>query len=179
MTASIPPVAGGAPPQMASSPPMLLYFVRHGKAAAGPRDAERPLTDDGADEMRRVARKLAKLGVAFDATLASPLIRARQTAEVLAAAGIAGVVEECAALAPGGTLDAALDRVAHHAARGAGRVALVGHEPTLSAWAAHLAGGPTCAFELKKGGIVGLELPDRPPFEGRATLFWLTSPKLL
>ena len=158
---------------------MLLYLVRHGKAAAGPSDAERPLTADGADEMRRVARRLAKLGVAFDATLASPLVRARQTAEVLAEAGLAGVVEECAALAPGGSLADALDRIAHHRARGAERVALVGHEPTLSEWAAQLAGGPACAVELKKGGIVGLELPDRPPFEGRATLFWLTSPKLL
>jgi len=158
---------------------MLLYLVRHGKAAAGPRDAERPLTADGADEMRRVARRLAKLGVAFDATLASPLVRARQTAEVLAEAGLAGVVEECAALAPGGSLADALDRVAHHRARGAEQVALVGHEPTLGEWAARLAGGPACAVELKKGGIVGLELPDRPPFEGRATLFWLTSPRLL
>jgi len=158
---------------------MLLYLVRHGKAAAGPSDAERPLTADGADEMRRVARRLAKLGVAFDATLASPLVRARQTAEVLAEAGLAGVVEECAALAPGGSLTDALDRIAHHRARGAERVALVGHEPTLSEWAAQLAGGPACAVELKKGGIVGLELPDRPPFEGRATLFWLTSPRLL
>lgn len=158
---------------------MFLYLVRHGKAAAGPNDAQRPLTPDGVDEMRRVARRLAKLSIGFDATLTSPLVRARETAEVLAAAGIAGVVEECAALAPGGTLDDALARIAHHAARGAGRVALVGHEPTLSGWAARLAGGPACAIELKKGGIVGLELPDRPPFEGRATLFWLTSPKLL
>ena len=158
---------------------MLLYLVRLGKAAAGPSDAERPLTADGADEMRRVARRLAKLGVAFDATLASPLVRARQTAELLAEAGLAGVVEECAALAPGGSLADALDRIAHHRARGAERVALVGHEPTLSEWAARLAGGPACAVELKKGGIVGLELPDRPPIEGRATLFWLTSPRLL
>jgi phosphohistidine phosphatase len=158
---------------------MLLYLIRHGKAAAGPIDAERALTADGIAEMRRVARRLAKLGVAFDATLTSPLVRARETADVLAEAGIAGAVEECAALAPGGTLEQALDRVARASARGAGRIALVGHEPGLSEWAARLAGAPSGALELKKGGVVGLELPDRPPFEGRATLFWLTSPKLL
>jgi len=161
---------------------MLLYLIRHGKAAAAaafPTDEERPLTDDGVEEMRRVARRLAKLGVAFDATLTSPLLRAAQTAELFVEAGIAGPVEECAALAPGGTLEQALDRIAHHRARGAERIALVGHEPTFSEWAARLAGAPTGALELKKGGIIGLELPDRPPFEGRAMLFWLTSPKLL
>jgi len=158
---------------------MLLYLVRHGKAAAGPRDAERPLTADGLEEMRRIARRLARLGLAFDATLTSPLVRARQTAEVLAEAGIAGAVEECSALAPGGTLAQALDQAARRHAGGAERIALVGHEPTLSEWAAILIGAPTQTLELKKGGIVGLELPDRPPFEGRATLFWLTSPKLL
>jgi phosphohistidine phosphatase len=158
---------------------MLLYLIRHGKAAAGPIDAERALTADGIAEMRRVARRLAKLGVAFDATLTSPLVRARETADVLAEAGIAGAVEECAALAPGGTLEQALDRVARASARGAGRIALVGHEPGLSEWAARLAGAPPGALELKKGGVVGRELPDRSPVEGRATLFWLTSPKLL
>jgi len=158
---------------------MLLYLIRHGKAAAGPIDVERALTTDGIDEMHRVARRLAKLGVAFDAVLTSPLLRARETADALAEAGIAGVVEEFAGLAPGGTLTEALEQVAHRHARGAEHVALVGHEPTLSEWAARLAGAPSCALELKKGGIIGLELPDRPPFEGRATLFWLTSPKLL
>jgi phosphohistidine phosphatase len=158
---------------------MLLYLIRHGKAAAGPIDAERALTADGVEEMRRVARRLAKLGVAFDAMLTSPLVRARETADALAAAGIAGVVEECAGLAPAGSLEEVLGQVVRHHARGAERIALVGHEPTLSEWAARLAGAPSGALELKKGGIIGLELPDRPPFEGRATLFWLTSPKLL
>jgi phosphohistidine phosphatase len=158
---------------------MFLYLIRHGKAAAGASDAERPLTADGADEMRRVARRLTKLGVAFDATLSSPLVRALETADLLAEAGIAGAVEACPALAPGGTLDEALGDVARRHARGAERIALVGHEPTLSEWAARLAGAPAGSLELKKGGIIALELPDRPPFEGRATLVWLTSPKLL
>jgi phosphohistidine phosphatase len=161
---------------------MLLYLIRHGKAAAAAdalSDAERPLTADGAEEMRRVARRLAKLGVRFDAVLTSPLLRARETADVLVEAGIAGAVEECPALAPGGTLEEVLEDLARRGARGAERLALVGHEPTLSDWAARLAGAPGGSFGLKKGGMIGLELSERPPFEGRATLFWLTSPKLL
>jgi len=158
---------------------MLLYLVRHGKAVAAPDDAERPLTADGVDEMRRIARRLGKLGVRFGAVLTSPLVRARETAEVLVEVGIADTVDECAGLAPGGTLEQVLGEVVRHCGRGAERVALVGHEPTLSEWAARLAGARSFALELKKGGIIGLELPDRPPFEGRATLFWLTSPKLL
>ena len=161
---------------------MLLYLIRHGKAAAAAdfkSDAERPLTADGVAEMRRVARRLAKLAISFDATLTSPLVRARETAEVLAEAGIAGLIEDCPALAPGGTLEETLAQVVRHLRHGAERIALVGHEPGLSDWAARLAGAPSSALELKKGGIIALELADRPPFEGRAMLFWLTSPKLL
>jgi phosphohistidine phosphatase len=161
---------------------MLLYLIRHGKAAGAagyPSDAARPLTADGAEEMRRVARRLGKLGVRFDVVLSSPLVRARETAEIVAEAGIAGAVDQCGALAPGGTLDELLAEMGRRHAQGAERIGLVGHEPTLSQWAARLAGALALGLDLKKGGVIGLELPDRPPFEGRAALFWLTSPKLL
>jgi phosphohistidine phosphatase len=161
---------------------MLLYLIRHGKAAGAagyPSDGARPLTEDGAEEMRRVARRLGKLGVRFDVVLSSPLVRARQTAEIVAEAGIVDAVEQCEALAPGGALDEVLGEVGRRHAQGAERIALVGHEPTLSEWAARLAGVPAFGLDLKKGGVIGLELPERPPFEGHVTLFWLTSPKLL
>ena len=162
---------------------MFLYLIRHGKAAGAagyPSDEARPLTADGVEEMRRVARRLGKLGVRFEVVLFSPLLRARETASILAETTIAAAIEECAALAPAGTLDEVLAEVGRRHAHGAERIGLVGHEPSLSEWAGRLAGGSAgCALELKKGGIIGLELPDRLPFEGRATLFWLTSPKLL
>ena len=69
--------------------PYELYFVRHGVAEdrgdAWPDDTKRPLTDEGMSRMRKAARGLARIGVSIDVVLTSPLVRARQTAELLAA----------------------------------------------------------------------------------------------
>src|ERR1051326_4477132 len=70
--------------------PYELYLIRHGIAEARgdawPDDAKRPLSDDGMDRMKKGARGLARLNVAFDVILTSPLVRTRQTAEIVGAA---------------------------------------------------------------------------------------------
>ena len=70
--------------------PYELYLIRHGVAEergdAWPDDAKRPLTEDGIARMRKSARGLARLGVTFDVVLTSPLVRARQTADIVASA---------------------------------------------------------------------------------------------
>src|SRR5216117_2188783 len=70
--------------------PFELYLVRHGLAEergdAWPDDAKRPLTEKGMASMRKEARALARLGVVLDVVLSSPLVRTRQTAEIVAAA---------------------------------------------------------------------------------------------
>lgn len=68
---------------------MRLYIVRHGIAVdradpAATTDEERWLTDEGKAKTRLVALGLQALGVEIDAIFSSPLVRARQTAEVLA-----------------------------------------------------------------------------------------------
>ena len=67
-----------------------LYLIRHGIAAergpAFPDDTKRPLVQKGVSRLRREAKGLGELGVAFDVVLTSPLTRARQTAELLAEA---------------------------------------------------------------------------------------------
>ena len=66
-----------------------LYLIRHGLAEdrgeAWPDDSKRPLTEDGMSRLRKQARGLARLGVTLDIVLTSPLVRARQTAEIVAA----------------------------------------------------------------------------------------------
>ena len=81
-----------------------LYLVRHAKAAPGDPDELRPLTPEGREEARRLAERLA--AERPDAVVTSPLLRARETAEVLArACGLEAVPDE--RLAPGATsLDA-------------------------------------------------------------------------
>src|SRR5471032_563126 len=68
-------------------PVSSLFLVRHAIAAergeAWPDDAKRPLTSKGIARMREVARGLTALGVEIEVVLTSPLLRARQTTDVL------------------------------------------------------------------------------------------------
>src|SRR5258707_5535441 len=66
-----------------------IFLIRHGMAEdrgdAWPDDAKRPLTEDGISRLRKAARGLTRAGVSIDLMLTSPLVRARQTAEIIAA----------------------------------------------------------------------------------------------
>ena len=70
--------------------PYELYLIRHGVAEERgekwPDDTKRSLRADGIARMRRAAKGLARLGVKFDVVLTSPLVRTRQTADIVAAA---------------------------------------------------------------------------------------------
>src|ERR1043165_3270696 len=87
--------------------PYELYLVRHAVAEERgdkwPDDNKRPLTADGMSRMRKSARGLQRVGVTVDVILASALVRARQTAEILSAEldGHPAIVTS-EALAPGG-----------------------------------------------------------------------------
>src|SRR5205085_10560847 len=114
---------------------MQLYVVRHGIAVDGGEgmpDASRPLTEKGRRRFQKTARAFGKLGHKLDLILTSPLVRAVQTAEILAGAtnyGEVGVLEE---LDPKFGVEAV--RAAIEARAGKARaVAIVGHEPQLSA----------------------------------------------
>src|SRR5947209_13148449 len=91
--------------------PFELYLVRHGVAEERgekwPDDTKRPLTADGVERMRKAARGLERLDVQLDVILSSPLVRARQTAEILSSAleGHPPIVN-CEPLAPGGPFPA-------------------------------------------------------------------------
>lgn len=76
----------------------VLYLVRHGESAGNvdpsvPRSEDPPLTERGREQAVRAAAALARAGV--DAVLSSPLRRARETAEAIAA--VAGLTVEPAA----------------------------------------------------------------------------------
>jgi phosphohistidine phosphatase len=121
----------------------VIYLLRHGEAEDGDGDdAARRLTAKGERQARRAGMALRELGIAVDACLASPKVRARDTARL--AAEVLGVeVEETEALR-GGAFDP-LDLAA-----GRGDVLLVGHEPDFSAEVGRLTGANV---KLKKGGI--------------------------
>lgn len=142
-----------------------LLLLRHGIAeepCEGEADAERALTQRGRQRSRAVLQRLVAVGSRADLLLCSPLLRARQTAEIAVACGWAPAMAIRQALAPAGDPLACLPGWLQEvpAAPGAPRrLALVGHEPDLSSLAARLIGAPEGALDLRKAGLVELELP--------------------
>jgi phosphohistidine phosphatase len=158
---------------------MELLVVRHGIAVdhgtAGLSDAERPLTDEGERKFEEAAEGLARLLPAPDALLSSPLVRARQTAEIAARAWGSGRVTIVRSLAGGAPREilAALDEY-----RDRKLVAIFGHEPDVSSLVAFLVGSSDSErFAFKKGGAALLDLPGRPATAGH--LLWFLSQKIL
>jgi phosphohistidine phosphatase len=157
-----------------------LYLIRHGLAADRgdeyPDDAKRPLTSEGVSRLRREARGLQALGVTFDQILTSPLVRAKQTAEVFAQAQDDKVpIAQIDALAPGGTPAQVVQALAEYARRKA--IALVGHEPNMSELAAKLLGTRT-PVPFKKGAVCCIEFEALPPARP-GTLAWFATPRML
>jgi phosphohistidine phosphatase len=157
-----------------------IYLIRHGVAEergdAWPDDAKRPLTQDGMSKLRKAARALERLGVSLDVIVTSPLVRTRQTAEI-----IAGGLEPhphivtAESMAPGGTLAAMLSDLEKQAKRS--RIALVGHEPSIGELAARLI-GTRHPIPFKKGAICRIDLQGLPP-AGPGDLRWFLTPKIL
>ena len=160
--------------------PYEIYLVRHGLAEergdAWPDDAKRPLTDEGMSRMRKSVRGLARIGVSCDVILTSPLVRARQTAEIVAA-GLAErpTLVTVDSLSPAGSFAAVIADLEKQARRE--RIALVGHEPNIGELAARLIGSRH-AIEFKKGAVCRVDLEALPP-SGPGQLRWLLTPKIM
>jgi phosphohistidine phosphatase len=160
--------------------PVSLFLIRHGIAAERgetyPDDSKRPLTNRGVSRLRREVQALGKLNVSFDQILTSPLVRTRQTAEIIAEAlSSKPPIAAIDSLAPGGTYAALTDDLAKYARRS--KIALVGHEPNLGEFAGRLIGTRT-AIEFKKGAICEIEFEALPPARA-GRLRWFLTPKML
>jgi phosphohistidine phosphatase len=155
-----------------------IYVVRHGIAVAREENAPdefRPLTEKGRRRFRKTARAFARLGRKLDAILTSPLVRAVQTAEILAGEIKHGEVAVLGQLDPKFGVGSLLEALGARA-DGAKAVAVVGHEPQLSALVAALAGVPAQELDLKKGGIVRLDIGDLSQ-PGSAEARWSLKPR--
>lgn len=130
---------------------MQLYLVRHAEAAEGESDELRPLTPAGREQARSLATRLRDSGVRPDAILTSPLLRARETAALLAdELGVEPAADE--RLAPGATAQTVTKAV-----DGRGEtVIVVAHQPDCSRIAAALSGGDEPDFP--PAGAVTLQL---------------------
>ncbi len=129
--------------------PIVIWLLRHGDAedaAPGADDASRALTKKGRRQSRDAGRALAALGVEIGACIASPKLRARETAEIAAEA--LGVEVEVDERLRGGDFDPA------DLAAGRGEVLLVGHEPDFSRAIALTTGS---RVKLRKGGMAAFD----------------------
>jgi phosphohistidine phosphatase len=158
---------------------MQLLIIRHAIAAdrgtPGIPDEERPLTPEGEEKFREVAKGLARLVDRPDALLTSPWRRAKETAAIAGAAWGQLEPKETAALASGSfeAQAAVLDLYARNAT-----VAVVGHEPWVSELLARLLGSRLeDRLTFKKGGAALVDVPGR--LAGGGSLVWFLSPKVL
>jgi len=159
---------------------MLIYLIRHAIAVPhgtpGVEEHDRPLTPDGVRKMHRNIRGLLRLGVKFDEIWTSPLVRARQTAELLADdMHFRKTIHDVDDLRPGADFT-----LLAHALGELGpkrRLALVGHEPDLGELATWLLTGlRSSAIQFKKGGAACIEADHfDPPSDN--LLHWLLTPK--
>ncbi len=159
---------------------MKIYLIRHADAVnvgeGGVKEAERYLTAVGRADMRRVAEKLAELGVRFDGVLTSPLVRAVQTAEiVVAATGFDGPVEVCPALEAGQWTRKAIARALADRSP-SGSYALVGHNPDVERIASALLHASSGAAPFEKGAVCLVEVKGEP-FQEEAGFGWALRPK--
>lgn len=151
---------------------MRLYFFRHGLAEPGTErlpDSERALTAVGSERTERAVRVLKALDAVPTYLLTSPLVRARQTADILAD-GFGLTAQIRPELAPGFSLPALEALVADLSG---GDVMLVGHEPDLSVTIGALTGGVVL---MKKGGMARVDLVGYQPLRG--ALVWLIAPRV-
>ena len=158
-----------------------LYLVRHAIAAErGPKypdDRLRPLTPAGSKKFAQSVPGLLEMDVAVDVILTSPLVRARDTAMLLAA-GLKPKppIVETEALSPGGRPQAINAAIKTHTRRYR-RVARVGHVRDLGELAAPLLGARG-GVEFKKGAVCLIEMDGATP-TGPGILRWLLTPKAL
>ena len=149
-----------------------MSFARTGKS-----DELRPLTPEGRKKMQRSAAGLRAMVPRIDVLATSPLVRAVQTAEIIAAAYGDLELIQIEELTPAGYSEQLSRWLADQDPDST--IALVGHEPSLSSHVSWLTARSDDAFvEFKKGGTCLLRFYEGV-FSGGATLCWMMTPKQL
>ena len=159
---------------------MDLLVLRHGEAGRRsplPSDSKRSLTAEGQQEIVDLSNGLKSLDVKFNHILTSPLLRAKNTAEIVAKSlKFKGKIEEIDALKPEGNkleFYSILSKLEQDSV-----ILVVGHEPYLSIMISEAISQSDCRINLKKAGLARIRvLSTIPKIKGE--LRWLLTPKHL
>ncbi len=158
---------------------MVVYILRHAiaeeRGTAGYPNDDRPLTEDGKNKMSKAAKGISKIVGDVDVILTSPLIRAHDTAKIVARAlGAEHKIEICKELTPGNSLKKLLSSLSKF--KGLKSIMVVGHQPDLGYLASALLGSSESIVEFKKGAICAIEASTLPS-QANGRLLWLLQPK--
>jgi len=162
---------------------MRLILIRHARAeersaSRYPDDALRPLTDRGRQEQRIISSALRHMGIQFDILATSPLVRAKETADLLAL-GMKWKepVVETSILGHAFTIDGGLKWLGQYP--NTMRIACVGHESDLSELAgALIADNEKVWIDFKKSGVLAIDCPHKMK-RGQGILRYFLCPKVL
>lgn len=153
---------------------MPLYLVQHGAAKSAAEDPQRGLTEEGRRTVERLAEFLLPQELSLERIEHSEKLRARQTAEILAARlRPAAGTKQITGMAPNDDVEPMLTRLEKESKN----VLLVGHLPYLSRLVARLLGlqADRAVVRFQMGGVVRL---DRDA-TGQWVVRWLLVPELL
>jgi len=152
---------------------MEIYLLRHGIAEDGYPDAQRALTDEGKEKLRKV---LKRSNVKPSLILTSPYRRAVETAEIAAdVLGYTDEIERSQALTPDGSPTAVWEEIRAH--RDQHAILLASHEPLMSATVAYFLGSPGVHVDMKKAGLVRIDV-DRFGPHPLGVLKWMLVPSV-
>lgn len=153
---------------------MRLLLVQHGEACTKDVDPDRPLTDQGAMDVDRLAAYLGNAGIRVGRVIHSGKLRARQTAARLAAVVAPGVELEVSGLINPNDNPAAFD---WQSGSWDSDTLVVGHLPFMARLVAHLVSGDQgrSVAAFRPGSMVCLQQDDA----GQWLIDWMIRPELL
>jgi phosphohistidine phosphatase len=158
---------------------MELYLLRHGIAedrAPSGRDADRALTEEGRQKLRRVMKRAQSAGVSPSLIISSPYKRAIETAEIAASElDYKGKILRAGTLIPDSSPPSVWSEIREHSNESA--LLLAGHEPLFSQTVAFLLGSTQEMIEFKKAALVRIDIHSFGA-QPQGVLQWMLTPKL-
>jgi phosphohistidine phosphatase len=156
---------------------MELYLLRHGIAEDNAAtDADRQLTEEGRQKLRRVMKRAAAAGVSPSLILSSPYKRAVETAEIAASElGYKEKILRVVSLIPDSSPPSVWSEIREH--RDESAILLAGHEPLFSATVAYLLGSTQEMVDFRKAALVRIDVHNFGA-SPQGVLQWMLTPKL-
>jgi len=160
---------------------MDLFILRHGEAgrssATSRDDSKRTLTVEGEKEIKDISKGIKGLGIEFDYIFTSPILRAKQTAELVSKIVVTkNQIKEIDELKPEGNKLQLYNKLSN--LKQDSSVLIVGHEPYLSELIGEAISSVGCRIDLKKAGLARIRVINSLP-KLKGELRWLFTPKHL